>query len=40
MIGGDNCYESNFYLSIVLFSSIPTYIYTKNVFHQILLPGF
>jgi len=34
-IGGDNCYESNFYLSIALPSSIPTSIYTKNVFHQI-----
>jgi len=35
-VGGDNCYESNFYLRIALLSSIPTSIYTKNVFHQIL----
>src|SRR6218665_384003 len=33
-VGGDNCYESNFYLSIALLSPIPTSIYTKNVFHQ------
>ena len=39
-VGGDNCYESNFWLSITLLSSIPTSIYTKNVFHQILGSGF
>ena len=33
-VGGGNCYECNFYFSIVLISSIPTSIYTKNVFHQ------
>jgi len=38
--GGDNCYESNFYLCNALLSSIPTSIYTKNVFHQISGPGF
>jgi len=40
VVGSDNCYESNFYLSITLFSSIPTSIYTKNIFHQILGPWF
>src|SRR6218665_3642246 len=33
--GSDNCYESNFYLGIALLSSIPTSIYTKNVFHHL-----
>jgi len=37
-VGGDNCYESNLYLSIALLSSIPTSTYTKNVF--ILGSGF
>ena len=31
-VGSDSCYESSFYLSIVLLSSITTSIYTKNVF--------
>jgi len=39
-VGGDNCYESNFYSSIALLSSIPTSIYKQNIFHQILRSGF
>jgi len=39
-VGADNCYESNFYLSIALLSSNPTSIYTENIFHEILGPGF
>ena len=39
-VGSDNCYEYNFYVSIALLSSLPTSIYTKNVFHQIIVPTF